>query len=142
MSTWIFQGVPSRYDVALKLQEEKKEVWLATRFREEMAIGDVVYFWRAGEQDKRGLYGWGVIAGEPKYHEGWGWGVPVRYIRRFPQHLAAQELSSDPVFGNHLLFRMAAGTNFEVTEAQARALERLVGRRFGASYTAPEGGSR
>ena len=137
MGKWIFQGNPKRYDVDQNFEEGEEETWLASRFREEMRDGDVVYFWRAGEQEKRGIYGWGVIEKDPQRHAGWGWGVDVRYVKRFPHHLAAEELASDPVFGHHLLFRMPAGTNHTLTEEEDGTLKRLIQEKFGEDF-APE----
>jgi len=138
VNTWIFQGVPTRYDVAEKLKEGTEETWLVSRFREEIAVGDIAYLWRAGEQNKRGIYGWGTIIGKPKQYEGWGWGVPIRYEKRFPQHLRARELGSNPDFKEFLLFRMSVGTNFKVTKDEANALNRLIKEKFGKNYAPGE----
>lgn len=139
MTTWIFQGHPRRYDVADPelFAEGRTEVWLVSRYREQMAVGDIVYLWRAGEASGRGLYGWGTIESEPEYHQDWGWGIPVEYAIRFPRHISADVTQADPVLASHLLFRMPTGTNFAVSREEAAALERLVAEQVGRDY-APE----
>ncbi len=141
MRRWIFQGVPERYDVAdrRKVDEGKKETWLVTRYREQMHPGDVVYFWRAGQEEQKGLYAWGTIEGEPKYFQDWGWGVPIIYRKRFPHHLSATDLKQDPLLKQNLLFRMPIGTNFALTDEEASVIERTIVEKIGRDY-ASEGG--
>ena len=139
MSTWIFQGHPRRYDVADPnlFAEGQSEIWLVSRYRDRMAIGDIVYMWRAGEESGRGLYGWGTIQSEPEYHEDWGWGIAVQYAKRFPLHISSNVIQGDPALASHLLFRMPIGTNFTVSDTQAVAIRNLVTQEFGGEY-APE----
>lgn len=136
MSTWIFQGHPRRYDLAdrRKFREDRVETWLVSRYRDQIMKGDVVYFWRAGEESKRGLYGWGTVEENPAYYEDWGWGVPVRYVKTFPEHISTHELKHDPVLSDHLLFRMPIGTNFSVDAREAKAIEDLIRRTLGDAY--------
>lgn len=142
MNRWIFQGVPSRYDVAdpEKVKEGKTEIWLASHFRETMEVGDIVYLWRAGEREKskRGLYAWGRIVGEIKHYEGWGWGVSVKYIKRFPRHISPSELNKYPAFTSHLLNRMAIGTNFSVSEDENEAIKKAIRETVGETYLPEE----
>ena len=139
MNTWLFQGVPERYDVSEKLVEGKLETWLVTRFREDIKPGDIVYFYRAGQKEKRGIYGWGVIQGEPVYFQDWGWGISVLYKKKFSPCLSASELASDPVLSQHLIFRMPVGTNFRVSDEEASALDTLIRQKFSSAYSPREG---
>ncbi len=138
MNTWIFQGVPSRYDVAdpEKVKQGRTEIWLASHFRESMAVGDIVYFWRAGEREKakRGLYAWGRIVGDVKYYEGWGWGIRVEYVKRFPRFISASTLNKYPAFANHLLNRMPIGTNFSVSKDENEAIKNAILETVGKAY--------
>lgn len=132
MKKWIFQGVPERYDVAdpKKVCEGKEETWLVTRYREQMSTGDKVYFWRAGDKKRRGIYAVGRIEGEPEFHEGWGWGVKIVYEMRLADHIPADELESKPAMKNHLLFKMPIGTNFTLSEEQSNAIEHELSSRL------------
>lgn len=140
MKAWIFQGKPERYDVADAnlVKEGETEVWLASRYHEQMHPGDIVYLWRSGDASKRGVYAWGRIVGEAEYHEDWGWGVPVRYERRLPNHIAADSLRADRRLSEHLLFRMPIGTNFPLEGNEAGALRETVVTASGAQYAPPE----
>jgi hypothetical protein len=65
MNYWIFQGNPTRFDVAdrSKVDDGKQETWLVSRYRELMHAGDVVFLWRSGETSRRGIYAWGIMQG-------------------------------------------------------------------------------
>ncbi len=136
MSSWLFQGVPRRYDIAVKLVAGDTEVWRASRYAGEMEPGDRVYFWRAGDPEQRGIYGWGTIVGPVRDYGEWGIGVPVRYDVRLERHIPAADLAVHPDFADHLIFRMALGTNFEVSPAQDQALQDLSHRRMRAAEVA------
>ncbi len=126
MSVWIFQGKPERYDLKVKLKPGTTETWLASRFRERMANGDVVLFWRAGPRAGRGFYGWGQIKSEePQFYDEWGWGVDVAYNVRFQPPITVDEVEQSGALDDNLLFRMPLGTNFEVTSSEASALAAL-----------------
>jgi hypothetical protein len=132
MSYWIFQGVPSRYDVAEKLVAGRREIWLATRYRDEMQVGDVVFFWRAGDRAQRGIYGWGEIVGPPEHHEGWGWGVPVQYRKRFEHHLPVGLLQGNEKISTNLIFRMPVGTNFRVEPREVSGILEEIAAQLGS----------
>ena len=138
MRYWIFQGHPDRYDVAVHFQPGENEVWLASRYRDEMNPRDVILFWRAGIEDKRGLYGWGFITAGARFHENWGWGMPVAYKKRFPHHISAEVIRNTPELKDHLLFRMAVGTNFTLTQRQAKAINAIIKATFGDAFMFPE----
>jgi EVE domain len=127
MKAWIFQGKPERYDLRAELQEGKTETWLVTRYREKMAKEDIVYFWRSGSRDERGLYGWGHIISEAaRFYKDWGWGIDAQYLVRFNPHINVSVIEEDGVLKNNLLLRMAIGTNFELTNEEANSLAKLI----------------
>ena len=140
MNTWIFQGNPERYDVAdlAKVSDGKTETWLVSRHRAEMEIGDIVYFWRSGESEKRGIYAWGSIVGEPEYFENWGWGVSIKYNKRLPNHISSQDVSNGKLLSSHLLFRMPIGTNFRLSVDEANEVRAVVVEQVGESYAPME----
>lgn len=136
---WIFQAIPRRYDLRTEMKTGNKETWLVTRYKDKMKRGDIVFMWQAGPAEIRGVYGWGRIVGrEPHYYERWGHGVDVQYEKVFPNHLSSDAVRALPAFADHVLFKMAIGTNFELTPDQKGALVRLIESTFGAGV-APDG---
>jgi hypothetical protein len=126
MNYWIFQGKPERYDVAEKIKPGATETWVATRYRDEMKIDDIVLFWRSGEPFKRGLYGWGLVASEPKFIDKFGWGITVIYKKKFEHPLNFSEIGALPTFSSHVLFKMPIGTNFKLSEKEFKELNNLI----------------
>jgi len=137
MKYWIFQGNPTRFDVAdrSRVDEGKRETWLVSRYRDLMHAGDIVYFWRSGETNRRGIYAWGTMQAEPEYHENWGSGVNILYKKRLPEHIPASTMQSNEVLRENLIFRMAIGTNFALSNSEAAAIEEIIRLRFGMDYT-------
>ena len=56
-----FPMYQDRYDLSRELKLGKPETWYATRYRNRMSPGDVVYLWMAGDEDIRGLCGMGEL---------------------------------------------------------------------------------
>lgn len=124
MNVFIFQSVPTRFDLREKLRPGDKETWYATRYRNDMHPGDLVFFWMAGEEDIRGLYGWGHIVSTPYIKEEWdSHGVDISYEVKFEEPILASTLRDDPVLGQMLIFRAPQATNFLLTDAQVAQLE-------------------
>ena len=65
-NAWIFQSTQDRLDLTrpLNLRPGESFDWLVTRYRDEMQPADVVYFWMAGDEYIRGIYGRGEILDE------------------------------------------------------------------------------
>lgn len=123
MSVFIFQSVPDRFDLESEVVEGKKDTWYATRYRKRMKVGDIVFFWMAGADDRKGIYGWGVIDSEPYIRDDWkSYGVDVIYKKKFGKKLSKRILHSDNVLRNMLLFRAPQATNFLLTDEESRAL--------------------
>lgn len=129
---WIFQAMPGQYDLEKELVPEATDQWPLSRYGKQIKAGDVVYFWRGGRQS--GLYGWGMVAGEPyerratkgatgdKY-------VDITYQYRFRTPIGKELLTS----GSHainlaglLILRSPEGTCFKVTTQEAISLNRLI----------------
>ncbi|MCR4342439.1 MAG: EVE domain-containing protein [Patescibacteria group bacterium] len=84
MNVFVFQSVPERYDLREAISPGAKDTWYATRYRNKMNPGDLVFFWMAGDEHFRGLYGWGKIISTPYLKSGWeSHGVDVSYEVRF-----------------------------------------------------------
>ena len=74
MANWIFQGVPSRYDVLGDFERgEVPTSWSIGRHRDDLAAGDRAALW-VGGQDRPGVYGLGFVDGPPFQNiAGRGW---------------------------------------------------------------------
>src|SRR5260370_961577 len=57
MSVFIFQSVPDRFDLREEFEPGLDDTWYATRYRNEMRPGAVVFFWMGGPPEIRGVYG-------------------------------------------------------------------------------------
>lgn len=129
MNTFIFQAVPDRYDLRLELHPGKPDTWYATRYRNDMKAGDVVFFWLGGDQGSRGLYGWGTLTSGAYMKSEWdSHGVDVHYNVRFTKPILATDLKKEPSLKDLLIFRAPQATNFLLTEQQASALRAFVRR--------------
>ena len=126
MKSWIFQATRERSDLKEELRKGRAVTWLVTRFREEISKGDIVYFWQSGESKIRGIYAWGIIKGAPQFFDGWGYGIEVSVEEKFDQHISSDHISALQEMRKHLLFRMAIGTNFQVTPEQHNEIVELI----------------
>jgi hypothetical protein len=127
MNVFVFQSTPERYDLRQALHPDSRDTWYATRYRNEMHPGDLVFFWMAGDEHFRGLYGWGRIASAPYLKSDWdSHGVDVTYETRFARPILARTFRDDAVLAEMLIFRAPQATNFLVSPEQAKRLIRLV----------------
>ena len=127
MNYWIFQSIPERQDLRVTLQEGKEDTRLASRYRQKMMPGDLVYFWLAGPDGIRGIYGWGTLLTSPYFNEQLQqFRVDVRYEKRLKQHLAAEKLKSTEKLNNLMIFRAPQATNFLLSKEEAHAIAELM----------------
>ena len=127
MNVFLFQSVPERFDLRQAIRPEKIDTWYATRYRNEMHPGDIVFFWMAGDEHFRGLYGWGHITSAPYLKSSWdSHGVDVKYEAKFEKPIFARSLREDTVLAEMLIFRAPQATNFLLSPVQAERLVRLV----------------
>jgi hypothetical protein len=130
MNVFIFQSIPDRYDLDKEIVPGKHDTWYATRYRKKMQIGDIVFFWMAGADARKGLYGWGVLESEPYIKDNWdSYGVDVVYKEKFGQKISKRALHADETLKSTLLFRAPQATNFLLTENEATALINLTRSR-------------
>ncbi len=54
MAYWLFQGNPKYYQVVQAIQDFEEMLWLVTRYGKEIAVGDEVIIWMAGND--AGIY--------------------------------------------------------------------------------------
>lgn len=142
MNVFVFQSVPERYDLRKAVLAGSRDTWYATRYRNEMHSGDLVFFWMAGDEHFRGLYGWGRIASAPYLKSGWdSHGVDVDYEVRFTRPILARTLRDDAVLAEMLIFRAPQATNFLLSPQQAKRLIQLVRDRGETAPSLEEAGS-
>ncbi|MEE1920501.1 EVE domain-containing protein [Pseudomonas sp. 148P] len=130
MNVFVFQSVPERFDLRKAVQPGQTDTWYATRYRNEMQPGDLVFFWMAGDEHFRGLYGWGLLTSSPYLKSGWdSHGVDVRYEAKFAKPILAKTIRNDEVLAEMLIFRAPQATNFLLSAHQAKRLIRVIHSR-------------
>lgn len=140
MNVFVFQSVPERYDLRHVIQPGTKDIWYATRYRNKMEPGDIVFFWMAGDEHFRGLYGWGQIVSIPYLKEEWeSHGVDVIYKVKFENPVMARSLRHDAIMAQMLIFRAPQATNFLLSAREAKRLIRFV-KKSGESVPSIEEG--
>lgn len=127
MNVFVFQSIPERFDLRQALRPGAQDTWYATRYRSEMRPGDLVFFWMAGDEHFRGLYGWGRLTSHPYLKTGWeSHGVDVKYEVKFSSPVRARSIRDDQALADMLIFRAPQATNFLLSPLQAKRLVRLV----------------
>jgi hypothetical protein len=146
MSSFIFQGVPERYDLRHKLKVGYEVSWVASRYRKDMHKDDIVYFWLGGDREYRGIYGWGVISSELPFLDDQGiYRIKVEYRKNFLDHdppafVSSDKINQDPVLQDLLIIRMPIGTNFLLTDSQDQALRTIISEELGPIWAPPTAG--
>lgn len=127
MNYWIFQSIVERQDLRVTLQEQKEDTRLASRYRQRMSPGDLVYFWLAGDEDLRGIYGWGILLTEPFLTEDrQEYRVKVRYLKRLRAHLQAVTIRATAPLQDLMIFRAPQATNFLLAKEEAQEIANLM----------------
>jgi hypothetical protein len=127
MNYFIFQSVIDQYDLR-KMQEGRTVTWLASRYRQEMSLGDLVFFWLGGPDDVRGIYGWGRLVSEVVLSDD-EYGVKVRYERRLNSYIAIEKIKQVDVLRKMLIVRVPQATNFRLSKEEAEAIAGLIEAR-------------
>jgi len=123
MNAFLFQSIASRFDLRNEMLPGKRDVWYATRYRNEMNPGDLVFFWMGGEKDLRGLYGLGHLASKPYLKPSWdSFGVDVLYDEKLNQPILATSLVRDQRLSGMLVFRAPQATNFMLRPEEAEGI--------------------
>lgn len=136
LGVFVFQSVPERYDLRKEIVPGQADTWWATRYRADMTPGSIVFFWMAGDEHFRGLYGWGHLTTAPYMRPDWdGHGVDVIYDVKFSRAILASSLRDDPHLSRLLILRAPQATNFLLSDEEAKRLVRLIKDR---GETAPD----
>lgn len=154
---WIFQGNPDAFDVDGYLAAGLPRItWTVRQHAQEIEPGDTVYLWRAGGKSRAraGIVAEAVVDSEPwdgpDHQEAapyWRAGdstqsetrvwLRVRRVASTREVIKRGWLKDDPVCGDLLILRQAAGTNFAVSPHHAERLRRLW-RRTGRDWSRAE----
>ena len=127
MNYWIFQAVVEQQDLRERLQEGKEDTRLASRYRQQMSVGDLVFFWLGGSDDIRGIYGWGELLSGPEFKDDrQEYRVRVRYKKRLRNHLSASQIRAVPELKNMLILRAPQATNFILSREEAQSIAGLI----------------
>lgn len=159
MKTWIFQGNPDEYDIDAYLASRPDQVvWLVNRYASDIAVGDRVYLWRNQGKLKAtpGIVAECIVTASPELREEDAGAVrfwrtqslratapQVRIVMRLVKvattrgEIRRTWCEEDPILKDLPNIRMQAGTNYPVTNQQAR---RIVGlwNRTGRDWSYPE----
>jgi hypothetical protein len=127
VNIFIFQSTKPNYDLSKELRRNKRETWYATRYRNQMSIGDTVYLWMAGGDRERGIYGWGSLVSEPYIKDEWdSYGVDLVCKVRFRAPVLASLLKRESSLSNLLIFRAPQASNFLLDDKEAGKLAAVV----------------
>ena len=136
---FLFQAKPAIYDLTTRLEVGREVGWLASWHRDKMRRGDVVYYWSAGPEKRRGIYGWGNITSDGAFvHSRTTYRVAVTCRKIFPHHINVTQLRADPILRNIQILRSAMGTNFVLTDEESKAFSSLIAGVFDSTWV-PEG---
>jgi hypothetical protein len=151
MSTWIFQANADRFDIEGFFSVAAAPfTWKVTRYGKEIAVGDKVYLWVAGDgvgvvAEARVLTTVADIESDPASNKFWRdpadrAGISGRVYLQLVRAAASKQVlrrdwfKEDPLLKDMLIMRQASGTNFPLTEDEAKRLD-LMWSRVGVDWT-------
>ena len=128
---WIFQSNPERSDLIEATRHSDHDVWSVSQHRDEIDVGDRVWFRVAGSNS--GIYVQGTVTTKPYETAGdeFGkWKVGVLYDNYVEPPLRSQELRLDPTLAAFNPLYGVNGTNFQVPGTVAQKLLDMAGPRL------------
>lgn len=127
--SFIFQSRPDKFDLRTELRPQVVDRWPAARYRTVMRPGDIVYFWLAGPEDIRGIYGWGTIRKFPYRSQGRDtYDVDVYVEQVLAKPLLAVSLRRMPALSDLLILRAPQATNFLLSHEEALQIAAEIGK--------------
>ena len=139
-TAWIFQAIPTSYNLRGALQALKIDTWRVSRYEDEIRTGDRVYLWESGKQ--AGIVGVAEVIEDPQVRaaqpesirfeldrttlEGDQLRALLRFLRSVDPPISRVRLQSLPAFSNLSILKSPMGTNFKVMPAEAEAIEALL----------------
>lgn len=124
---WIFQSNPKKYDLLKDIKTGKPDpYWSANQHRNEMAVGDKIFFRISG--NKKGLYATGTITSLPfRKSDIFGdWKVKVRFDGLLDPPLLRSETAKISALKNFRPLVGVEATNFKVPHSIACKIEQLI----------------
>jgi hypothetical protein len=145
MRTWVFQGNPDVFDIDGYLAAAVGLItWRVARYADQIEPGDTVYLWRSQghEPSLAGIVAEGTVVELPEVQQDdptsvdfWKHGqqagesmrVKIRLNRTASKRevLKREWMKDDSVLKDLMILRQSAGTNFPVSEAEAKRLGQL-----------------
>jgi 5-methylcytosine-specific restriction protein B len=138
--TWIFQANPLLYNIVEAVNSLSSMSWLVNRYKDEIKIGDRVFLWRSGKD--AGIIARATVlsepnltaiseeelsfAVEPEKFEGPQTRVRLRIEAIVRPTLLRDDLKADPRLSKLSIVHFSQGTNFEVTQEEAAAIDELI----------------
>ncbi len=139
-SSWIFQANPNIYDLKNAITELSELTFSVSRYKEEMHIGDSVFFWLAG--NNAGVVGLGQIVTEPdvidtsladkKFFVDTNHfvedktRVKIKVIKPLTETITKDELRKYQELQNLSILKSPQGTNFRVSKSEGEKLMELI----------------
>jgi hypothetical protein len=143
--TWIFQGRPEIWDVVAAARQLDKFNWGVRQHKDEIDVGDRVSIWVSGKD--AGIVAVARVvsspdhvidneeelkhspAGPPDKFKGKQLRVCPAVDRRLTPRITRAELLDHPVLKDLSILKMPLGTNFSVSDRQARELGSMIDGR-------------
>jgi hypothetical protein len=131
MTALIFQSTVEEYDLRTAIRRGQRDTWRARRYRDEMSVDKLAFFWLGNRDDSiRGIYAWGRIVSAPYIRPQWReHGVDVVYDAILNTPLLAKHLRAKTELADLLIFRAAQGTNFVLSDREAKTIAKLIQAR-------------
>ena len=142
-SSWIFQANPDNFDIDAAIGELKEITWKVNRYKDRVHAGDVIYLWKSGEN--AGIVAVGKILSEPALLKDLDIekrfirpkaagengdtefiGVRISVERVLGLMIRRQDLLNDPLLGSMQILRQSQGTNFVLSDKEAKAIHDLI----------------
>lgn len=139
VSHWLFQANPKYSRILQALRDRAQVHWLITRYVDRVASGDSVLIWIAGKQ--AGIYATAQVLTPPQFlaeppdidiwlmpERAWGRHyAPVQLIRKLTETPVLKATLQQHSATRHLeVIRFPRNTNFHLTEAEWRSLNRFL----------------
>lgn len=148
---WIFQSNPKYFDAANAVCHLSEMTWLITRHKDRIHQGDIVFIWESG--DNAGIIATATVISAPapieqndderlynkaeERFDGPRLRVKMHIDHVLSQRLLRSELKNHPALATLSIFRMATGTNFELTPEQGQLIQELISRKSSNSNVLP-----
>lgn len=142
-SSWIFQANPDNFNIDEAIVELKEITWKVNRYKDRVHAGDIVYFWKSGEN--AGIVAVGKILSEPALLKDLKIekkfirpkvagengdkdfiGVRISVERVLGPMVRRQDLLNDPLLGSMQILRQSQETNFVLNDEEAKAIHDLI----------------